>query len=243
MNTLAVDLRSALDPVVVFERALGMAAMSHQVEFLRSSDPLLILKGRQTGFTTAAAMKAVHACWYRPNILVAIVSPSLRQSTAVASLARQGLRALGARLEADSSSQLRLPNGSTILSLPGTAKSVRGWSADILVVDEAAYVLEETWTAARAVVATGGQTIIQSTPAAARGFFYELVKANDPVWRRFTVRSDEVPTISREFLEAERKAMSPDAFAAEYECQFGRVGASLFNADRIASLILPETRP
>jgi hypothetical protein len=47
------------------------------------------------------------------------------------------------------------------------------------------------------------------------------------------VRSDRVPTISREFLDAERRAMSPDAFATEYECQFGKAGATLFTIDRI----------
>ena len=39
-------------------------------------------------------------------------------------------------------------------------------------------------------------------------------------------------------LEAERRAMSPDAFATEYLCSFGRAGASLFSVDRIQSLIL-----
>jgi hypothetical protein len=240
-DALSDDLLAGLDPVAVFERALGLAPMPHQVDYLRSSEPILALKGRQTGFTTAAAVKAIHACWYRPNILAAIVSPSLRQSTVVATIARQGLRALGARLAADSASMIRLANGSAILSLPGTAKSVRGWSAQILVLDEAAYVEPDTWTAARALVATGGQLIVQSTPAGQSGDFWELCRANDPAWRRFVVRSDEVPTISTAFLEGERRAMGPDAYAAEYECQFGRAVAGLFSADRLAGLILPET--
>jgi hypothetical protein len=52
-----------------------------------------------------------------------------------------------------------------------------------------------------------------------------------------------VPTISAGFLEAERRAMSPDDFASEYECQFAKAGASLFTAERLADLILPEGAP
>lgn len=47
-----------------------------------------------------------------------------------------------------------------------------------------------------------------------------------------------MPTISAAFLEAERRAMNPDACATEYECAFAKAGASLFTADRLADLIL-----
>ena len=73
------------------------------------------------------------------------------------------------------------------------------------------------------------------------GDFHEIVMAKDPDWASFTIRSDEVPTISAAFLEAERRAMSPDSYSTEYECQFAKAGASLFTAERIADLILkPE---
>jgi hypothetical protein len=79
---------------------------------------------------------------------------------------------------------------------------------------------------------------VQSTPYSESGDFYELIEAADPDWARFTVRSDEVPTISPEFLAGERKSMSPDEYAREFETQFGKAGASLFSAERIASLVL-----
>jgi hypothetical protein len=120
---------------------------------------------------------------------------------------------------------------------------VRGWTARLLILDEAAYIEPETFVAARALVATGGRLVVQSTPAAEAGDYYELVKAEDPAWARFVVRSDEVPTISAAFLEAERRAMSPDAYATEFEAVFGKSGASLFTAERIDALILKEGVP
>ena len=123
------------------------------------------------------------------------------------------------------------------MSLPGTARSVRGYTARLLILDEAAYIDPDTFTAARALVATGGQMVVQSTPAQEAGDFWEIATGSAPEWARFNVRSDEVPTISAAFLADERRAMTPDAFATEYECQFGRTGATLFTADRIAALV------
>jgi hypothetical protein len=242
--TIAADFRAALDPAVLFGAAFGLEPLPWQVGYLRETRPAVVLKGRQVGASLSAAALAIHVAIYRANTFAAIVSPSLKQSTEITTRARMGLRNIGEPLAQDSASLLRLRNGSRILSLPGSARSVRGWSADLLILDEAAYLEHETIVAARALVAaTGGRLVVQSTPGDEAGDFFEIVKAADPAWARFTVPSDSVPTISPEFLAAERKAMSPDSYATEYECAFGKVGASLFSAERIASLILPEAAP
>jgi hypothetical protein len=238
--TLATDLGLALDPAAVFEAAFGLTALPWQAAYLREERPTAVLKGRQVGASLAAAALAISAARYAAAANAVIVSPSLKQSAEILGRARAGLRRLGVQLEQDSASMLRLANGSRIVSLPGTARSVRGWTARLLILDEAAYIGHETFIAARALVATGGRLVVQSTPADEVDDFHEIVTAEDPAWARFTVRSDEVPTIAPEFLEAERRAMSPDAFATEYECEFGKAGASLFTADRLAGLILEE---
>lgn len=237
---LADDFRTALDPVVTFRQAFRLDALPWQCGYLREDRPTVVLKGRQTGASTGAAGLAIHATVYASDVNAVIVSPSLKQSTEITTRARIGLRNLGVRLTQDSTSMLRLANGSRILSLPGTARSVRGWTAALLILDEAAFIEPETFTAARALVATGGRLVVQSTPAAEWGDFHELVMGDDPGWARFTVRSDEVPTISASFLEAERRAMSPDAYSTEYECAFGKGGASLFSLGQISSLVLDE---
>jgi tRNA(Met) C34 N-acetyltransferase TmcA len=239
--TLATDFAAALDPAVLFEAAFGFAPLVWQRGYLRETRPTVVLKGRQCGASTAAAALAIHAAVYGADTNAVIVSPSLKQSSEITTRARAGLRRLGVRLVQDTASTLRLGNGSRILSLPGTARSVRGWTARLLVIDEAAFVDEATFTAARALVATGGRMVVQSTPAEEWGDFYDIVTAGDPGWARFTVRSDEVPTISADWLAAEARSMNPDAFSREYECTFGKAGASLFSAERLAGLILPQT--
>jgi hypothetical protein len=238
--SLVLDFRAALDPAALFERAFEIESLAWQRDYLHESRPTVVLKGRQVGASFGAAGLAIHTARYWPDVNVVIVSPSLKQSTEICSRARTGLRNLGVPLLQDSTSMLRLSNGSRILSLPGTARSVRGWTAKLLILDEAAYIEHETFIAARALVATGGRLVVQSTPAYEDGDFYELVTSDDPGWARFTVRSDAVPTISADFLESERRAMQPDAYSREYECAFGKAGATLFTADRIADLILDE---
>jgi tRNA(Met) C34 N-acetyltransferase TmcA len=236
---IATDFRAALDPAVLFEQAFGYAPLDWQRGYLRETRPTVVLKGRQVGASTSAAALAIHTVRYWPDVNVVIVSPSLKQSTEICTRARSGLRRLGLTLAQDSTSTLRLSNGSRILSLPGTARSVRGWTAKLLILDESAFIEPSTFEAARALVATGGRLVVQSTPADESGDFYELVTGDDPDWARFTVRSDEVPTISPAFLAAEARAMSPDAYAREFECQFGKAGASLFTAGMLAALVLP----
>ncbi len=235
--TLAADFRAALDPSELFRQAFGMEPHAWQLAYLRETRNSVANKGRQIGASQAAAALAIHSCRYWPNTNAVIVSPSLKQSTEITTKARVGLYALHERLIQDSSSMLRLANGSRILSLPGTAKSVRGWTARILILDEAAYIEPETFTAARALVATGGRLVVQSTPADETGSFHELVTDTPPAWASFSVRSDSVASISPEFLESERRSMSADEYAREYECAFGKAGASLFSLSKINDLI------
>jgi hypothetical protein len=241
--SLADAFEMALDPALLFERAFSLSAHDWQRGYLRETRPTVVLKGRQTGASTAAAALAIHTTVYAANVNAVVISPTLKQSTEIATRARIGLRNLGVQLTQDSAAMLRLANGSRILSLPGTARSVRGWTAKLLILDEAAFIAPETIVAARALVATGGRLVVQSTPAGESGDFYAIVTADDPEWARIVIRSDEVSTITAEFLEAERRAMSPDEYAMEYECTFGKAGASLFSVDKIAALILRGPKP
>lgn len=241
----AADLSRALDPVQVFTDAFGIEPFGYQAEYLRDSRPTLVLKGRQTGFTTAAAALAIWRCVYHAGSTVAIVSPSLKQSSEVTGRARLGLKQLGVRLVVDSVAQLGLANGSRILSLPGSPKSVRGFSADILICDEAAFTVDPTLTAAQALTATGGRTIYQSTPYFEEGTFYRLATADLPDWLRLVVPSHMAPSISESFLEAQKAQMSEAEFASEFRAEFLTVDVrSLFDAEQVDAMFpQPQETP
>jgi hypothetical protein len=67
-----------------------------------------------------------------------------------------------------------LPNGSRIEALPGTERTVRGFSgASLLIVDEAARVDDGLVYSVRPMLAvSGGSLMMLSTPFGRRGVFY-----------------------------------------------------------------------
>jgi hypothetical protein len=211
----------ASDPVATFREAFGYEPLRWQVPYLEETRPVVLLKGRQIGASQSNAALAIDTARSKPNSLTAIISPSLRQSGEIALRCRMGLMAMGEKLVQDSASVLRLDNGSRIISLPGSDRSVRGYPADLLILDESAWVPEPTWVAARATVAaTKGRVVVASTPGAPVGWYFELATATPPGWARMVVRSDEVETIDPEFLAREKRELSPAMYAQEYEATF-----------------------
>lgn len=231
--------------VETFERASGHVAMPWQRQMLEEARDTLLVKGRQVGATEVAAALAIHTARRKAGSTSAIISPSQRQSSEVTVRARLGLWALGETLRQDSVSLLRLANGSRIISLPGSARGIRGYSCDLVILDEAAWISAETFTASRPLTAaTSGRTVIQSTPGAPVGPFYELASAVPDGWAFYKVRSDEAGTIDPAFLERERREMAPDLYAQEYEAEFGSGivgGVGLFTPAMIDSMFEEST--
>lgn len=227
------------DPAYTFREAFGADPLEWQVPYLWDERNLVVVKGRQVGASTAAAATAIRYVRHFPNFLAAIVSPSLKQSAEVKLRAKEGLLRLDETLVQDSSTTLGLDNGSRILSLPGSAKAVRGWSAGLLIIDEAAYLDPDTFLAVRATVAaTGGRVIVQSTPAAPFGHFYDLFQADDKGWGKYQVSSEDVSTISADFLASEKAKLSEDDYAQEYLGRFSSPGLGLVDPDRLRDLTL-----
>ena len=221
----------------LFIRMQDSEPLAWQEEYLRETKDTVLLKGRQVGASTTSGVVANRRAIYWPGSTVAIVSPSMKQSTEVKDRAKNGLIAVGEHLVKDSAGLIQLRNGSRIISLPGSAKSVRGWSVDLLILDEAAFIDQETFLAARATTAaTGGRTIVQSTPEGPYGMFYDVWLDPDPRWAKFKITSAEVPTISKEFLERERATMSEEEYLQEYGAQFTNPGLGLIDPERLGEL-------
>ena len=74
----------------------------------------------------------------------------------------------------DSKLRMELANGSRILSLPSNEQTVRGYSADLIVLDEAARCDDDLISALAPMLgATGGTLVGLSTPYGKRGWYYE----------------------------------------------------------------------
>ena len=229
--------------VVAFVRGrLGLDLDERQEALLREGGRRVLLNClRQWGKSTVTAAKAVHRAWTESGVTVLVVSPSARQSGEFIEKVKGFVRKLGAAPKGDGNNRLsvKLKNGSRIVGLPGNEATVRGFSAvSLLVVDEAARVGEEMYTAVRPMLGVSqGDLWLLSTPAGQRGYFWDAWTFGGEEWMRVSVRADECGRISKEFLESERAGMTEKAFGQEYLCEFNEVDGAIFDAEAVRDMV------
>jgi hypothetical protein len=246
MAALRDDLRLALDRIE-FARSLGMVPDSWQEDLLRSEAPRILLNvARQAGKSTIAALVGLHRALYHPGSLVLILAPSERQAKETFSKVSQLYRTLGHLMAADSDRKLgvELRSGSRIEALPGSERTIRGFSGvDLLILDEAARVADDLYFAVRPMLAvSGGRLLMLSTPYGKRGMFFEEWTEGEG-WERYQVPAEECPRISAEFLAEERGALPARVYRQEYECSFEEIEDQVFGYEEIERAMTDDIGP
>jgi hypothetical protein len=225
---------------VEFAMSVGIAPDPWQIKVLASDHPRKILCcGRQTGKSTVGAVLALHRALTQPGSTVLIVAPGERQAKLLFSKAKRLYEMAGHPLPALSERRtgLELRSGSSIEALPAVERTTRGYSVDLLVVDEAAAVPDEDYYGLLpALIATRGEQVLLSTPRGKRGFFWELWHSDDD-WQRIMVRSNEVERIRPEDLEVFRHTMPEQFFRQEFFCEWLDTEGSLFSHDDIEAAL------
>jgi len=246
MVGLRDDLRLALDRSA-FARALGLDPDPWQEDLLgSSSDRVLLNCSRQSGKSTISAIIALHRALYHPGSLVLALAPALRQSQELFGKVAGFYRDLGRPVapRGERKLSLELDNDSRIITLPGSEKTIRGFSGvSLLVVDEAARVDDQLYFATRPMLAvSGGALMLLSTPYGKRGIFFEEWTGGHG-WDRYKVPARECPRISEEFLEEERRALPSWVYRQEYETSFEETEDQVFTAEMIDGAISPDVTP
>lgn len=208
----------------LLERARAWQSGEHEV----------VLKARQLGLSWLAA---AYACW-----------TALRQESAkvllisqTASDAEELMRKvqfvydqlpvspwMRARSMKRNTEELVLWHGGHILCVPSTERGGRGFTATLVIVDEAAHHLHAVanWLAYSPSALDGGQIILLSTAAGTTGFFHDRYEAAtrgvngfEPVFIGALARPDRVGNDGgKRWLSEARAAFEglPDEFAQEY---------------------------
>jgi hypothetical protein len=237
------DLRLALDRVA-FALKLGIVPDGWQEDFLRSSaDRVLLNCSRQSGKSTMSAVIALHRALYHPGSLVLCLAPALRQSQELFAKIASFYRDLGRPVapQGERKLSLELENGSRIITLPGSEKTIRGFSgAALLLVDEASRVDDGLYYAVRPMLAvSGGSLMLLSTPYGKRGIFHQEWTEGRG-WERYEVPADQCPRISAEFLKEERRALPSRVYEQEYLCVFGELEDAVFSQETIQKMFDTE---
>ena len=222
-------------------RASGMMPDDWQRRLLEERPArALVLCGRQTGKSTTAAAMALDTALSNPKSLVLLISPSLRQSNELQQRVKDLLEPLANQPGISSTKpvsetvlSIRLQNRSRILSLPASETTIRGFSASLAIIDEAAHVTDALIHAVLPMLAaTNGRLIALSTPRGMMGWMYDRWTDGNESYLRIKVTADQCARISPEHLAEAKASMPARVYASEYMVSFeDSMGAVFKSAD------------
>jgi hypothetical protein len=236
MNANAAVLRTlarSIDPVAFCREFFEPDPWQRDL-LLSTENQVIMCCSRMAGKSEITSVIALAEAINNAGSLILCVSPSLRQSgellKKIVNHYEELKRPLGATI--NSATTLQLSNRSRIVSLPASEKTVRGYSANLICVDEASRCPEELFVAIRPMRALGGRLILLSSPAGKRGtFFREWTEGVG--WKKIEVKATDVKRISQSFLDSERISMGERYFLQEYMCSFEENSAALLSYDII----------
>lgn len=211
-----------------------------QEEVLSHNGNVVIRSGRQVGKSVVIAEKACRFALENPNTVTMVIAASQRQSGLLFEKIRftlENLQKESVLAEPPTLTRIVLKNGSKIYSLPAgkTGVFIRGYTVDLLIVDEAAFVPEVVFSSIVPMIAVSqktrgfGHIFLMSTPFGKGGYFYNAF--SDPDFRSWHISSLDCPRIPRELIDKERKRLTKTQFAQEWEGEFVEEWNQFFKSD------------
>jgi hypothetical protein len=211
-----------------------------QKRVLETKGNIVLCSGRQVGKSTIIAKKAGDYALNNRNKSVLIISSTERQAEelfikVLNFITDKDKSAIKSGKDRPTKHIMRLKNGSIIRCLPtGLAGTgIRGYTIDLLIADEAAFIGDDVFiTCTPMLLTTGGDIVLVSTPFGRKGYFYDCYK--DPNFTVFHINSEECIRTREisvswtqaqqdnalKFLESEKRKMSQLQYAQEYMGEF-----------------------
>lgn len=215
---------------------------SWQKEILEVKGNKVICSGRQTGKSTVVAALASDFVVNNPNKSVLIISVTEDQAIELLNKCLWYLESKHSDMvhwkgpKMPRKEHVNLINGSTIRTkaVGQSGTGVRGFTIDMLIADEAAWMPKDVWAAVTPMLlTTGGDIILISTPHGKTGFFYDCyndkehfstfhINSLEAIEKREISHSwsDWQRTKALAHIEAEKLRMSDKEFGQEYLGQF-----------------------
>lgn len=208
--------------------------------------------GRQVGKSEVVSEKAVRFALKHANTTTLIIAASQRQSSLLFEKVRANIdrredeKKIKLYKEIPTLTRILLNNGSKIYSLPAgrTGYFIRGFTIDLLIADEAAYIPEEVWKAVIPMLAVSrkmrsmGFLILLSTPFGKGGYYYHTF--TDPDFKHIHVSSEDCVRIPKEFLLKEKKRLTKADYMQEYLGEFTDEWHQFFPTDLIRKCMSSE---
>lgn len=222
----------------------------YQRKLMRMMDaggPVVVLKGRQTGISTAVMIQKLRRCQQARTILV--VSRKEKLAAELVRIARDAFTRSKFRMPmeitTDNTLELGFSTGGRILAESASPNTGRTYATSDVVLDEFAFLpwQEEMWTSLAPTASRGGNIHVVSTPDMEGDLFegfWTQAKAGRG-WKGLKVHWSDCPeyvppgTVPEEsawYAETRPKYTVAD-FAREFGCLFGHAKGAVFAAATI----------
>ena len=174
---------------------------SWQKEIFEYDGNIILCKGRQIGGTYIFAIKAAEYMIKHENSNIIICSLTEDQAILIIMmmidyLEKKVPKQIDKRLHRKpTSTRICLINGSQTLARPvgNTGDAVRGFTGEVLILDEVSRFNELILTAAKPILmTTGGQIWMTSTPYGKQGYFYKSFQNKEGRFKIWHKSSEEV---------------------------------------------------
>lgn len=198
---------------------------------LNKQDKYVILNGsRQVGKSFILSVLAIFYALEQKGQHIMVVSPTDSQ---VKKLYKQIIQMLSSAYSVviksnkiqSGDSEIIFKNNSVILFRSAASEdSLRGYSNTHLLLDECAFIKEDTWNTilAQTLTVRGKKAFFCSTPKG-KNFFYKLYSrgiSGTPSYKSFKITFHQNPYANQEFINQQMQILPSDIFAQEYLGEF-----------------------
>ena len=148
----------------------------------------------------------------------------------------------------ESERHIDLPGGGSLtVKSADDPDTLRGVGLDFVVLDEAAFLSEETWTAVirPALSDRNGRALMISTPRGRNWFWQAYLRGQDPFhteWHSWTYPTGANPLILPQEIEEARALLPERVFRQEYLAEFVEDGGTVFRNAAQAATASPQDR-
>lgn len=241
--TPGVCLNSNPDPPSIWAQSvLGFKPQNVQAEVLDFEGPRLILCcPRQWGKSTVIALKALHYAIHHPGHEILVVSDSEDHAGIIVQklIANASMLGIHGRRAHGKQYSIELPNGAKVFAVAHNLSAPVGYTAHIVIVDEAAMVDDTVFAyVSRTLARTDGAMWLLSTPRGQTGLFYNIWHDKDTRYHKVKATLEDASYLSPAFVQ-EQKRLFPATYKQDFLCEFQQAPGRLLSRERIAKNVDP----
>ena len=197
-----------------------------QEEVMETKGNMVLRSGRQVGKSTIIGLKAAKYALEHQKKLIMVISKTERQAGLLFQKILLNIHEIDKTQikkgkDRPTKHLINLKNGSKIFSLPAgdTGYGIMGYTINLLIADEAAFVPEEVWNSIIPSLAVSrGNIWLLSTPFIKEGYYYNCFK--DPTFTAFHQSSEDCPRKDQQFLDHQKEILSKANYAQMYLGEF-----------------------